>query len=129
MDWAFQQVRAGKALISGFQSPLERSVLELALVARSPVVIVTTRNLLSTLLPTPWRLGLEAGHVALISMEQTRVTEEAALRRNLWVADHARHIVVGYAQPGGLLASQVDAWRQEGRLLRQLHPTESEAQS
>ena len=39
VDWAVAEARAGHTVISGFHSPLERSVLEVLLTARSKVVI------------------------------------------------------------------------------------------
>lgn len=43
MDWALEQARARRAVVSGFHSPLEQSVLHLLLEARSPVVAVLAR--------------------------------------------------------------------------------------
>ena len=37
-EWALQQAKTRQVVISGFHSPLEQSVLQLLLVARSPAV-------------------------------------------------------------------------------------------
>lgn len=43
MDWGLEQVRTREVVISGFHSPLEQSMLNLLLQARSPVVVVLAR--------------------------------------------------------------------------------------
>lgn len=43
MDWALQQASAKRAVISGFHSPLEQSVLKVLMAAGSPAVAVLAR--------------------------------------------------------------------------------------
>ncbi len=116
MDWALEQARSKTPLTGGFQSPLELSVLEIALTAKSPVVIVLARGLNKARLPLPWRDALDEGHAAVVSMaaDRQRLTEKNAIQRNHWVASHASRIVVGYADPAGILARQVVQWRDDG---------------
>ena len=115
MDWAVEQVRAKTPLIGGFHSPLEQSVLEVMLSAHAPVVIVIARQLHATRLPVAWRDALQAGTIAVISMEDTqqRLTAEQAIRRNHWIARHAARIVVAEVAPDGGLASCLVQWKIE----------------
>lgn len=117
MDWAVEQARAKTPLIGGFHSPLERSVLEVMLSAHAPVVIVLARQLHVASLPVAWHDAVQAGTVAVVSMDDTqqRLTAELAVRRNHWIACHAAHIVVAEASPDGSLASCLAQWRSEGR--------------
>ncbi len=117
MDWAVDQARAKTALIGGFHSPLEQSVLEVMLAAHAPVVIVIARKLETAQLPAAWLTATQAGAIAVVTMEdaQQRLTAELAMRRNHWIARHAAHIVVAEAAPGGSLASCLVEWKKEGK--------------
>lgn len=116
MDWAVEQARAKTPLIGGFHSPLEQSVLEVMLAARAPVVIVIARKLEATHFPATWLGAVQAGTVAVVSMDDTqqRLTAEQAIRRNHWIARHAAHIVVAEASPDGNLVSCQTQWKAEG---------------
>ncbi len=117
IDWAVAQARNKTPLIGGFQSPLECSVLEIVLAARSPVVIVLARGLDNARLPSLWRNALNEGNAAVVSMAtaRQRLSEAVAIRRNNWVAQHASNIVVAHVNPVGGLASLVGVWRSNGR--------------
>jgi len=113
MDWAVEQARSKTPLIGGFHSPLEQSVLEVILAAHAPVVIVIARKLEAASLPAAWHDAVQAGTVAVVSMDDTqqRLTAEQATRRNNWIASQAAHIVVAEATPGGSLASCLAQWK------------------
>ena len=53
-EWALQQAKTRQVVISGFHSPLEQSVLQLLLIARSPAVAVLARPLSGARLPAHW---------------------------------------------------------------------------
>lgn len=116
MDWAVEQARSKTPLIGGFHSPLEQSVLEVMLAAHAPVVMVIARKLDAASLPAAWRDAVQAGTVAVVSMDesQQRLTAEQAIQRNHWIARHAAHIVIAEAAPDGSLASCVAQWESEG---------------
>lgn len=115
MDWAVEQARAKIPLIGGFHSPLERSVLEVVLSAYAPVVLVIARKLEAASLPDAWRKAVQAGTIAVVSMDesQQRLTAEQAIRRNHWIAHRAAQIVVAEAAPDGSLASCLAQWKIE----------------
>ena len=115
MDWAVSQALMKTPLIGGFHSPLEQSVLEVMLAAYAPVVIVIARKLETAQLPGASLYAVQAGAIAVVSMDDTqqRLTADLAMRRNDWIAHHSAHIVVAEAAPGGSLASCIVAWKNE----------------
>lgn len=117
MDWAVEQARARTPLVGGFHSPLEQLVLEVMLAAHAPVVMVITRKLEAASLPAAWREAVQAGTIAVVSMDDTRqrLTAEQSIRRNHWIARHAAHIVVAEAAPDGSLATCLAQWASDGR--------------
>ena len=124
MDWTVEQARHKTPLIGGFQSPLERSVLEIVLAAKSPVVIVLARGLANARLPLPWHNALNEGYAAVVSMagSRQRLSEKVAQRRNQWVASRASRIVLAHINPSGVLAHQAEEWRGDGRVVEVLVP-------
>jgi hypothetical protein len=84
MDWALQQARSKNAVISGFHSPLEQSVLTVLIEARSPVVAVLARPVECARLPPEWTEPLAQGLMAVVSVATaaTRLTGEVATARN-----------------------------------------------
>ena len=122
MDWAVAEARAGHTVISGFHSPLERSVLEVLLTARSKVVIALARDVAKARLPGAWREAASRNEIAIVSITQgtRRLTEDHASERNQWVATIASRIVIAHAEPGGTLARNVDEWRGAGRAMHLL---------
>lgn len=116
MDWAVAQARVKSPLIGGFHSPLEQSVLEIMLAAHAPVVIVIARKLETAHLSAEWLAAVQAGTIAVVSMEESRqrLTSELAMRRNDWIAKHAAYIVVAEFAPEGSLLTCVSQWKSEG---------------
>lgn len=119
MDWAVQQARSRTALIGGFHSPLEKSVLELMLAADAPVVIVIARSVEQARLPPSWQRAVRLGTAAVVGLENApaRLTSESAARRNDWVAERAANIVLAHVAAGGGLARQAAQWKSAGRHL------------
>ena len=80
-EWALQQAKTRQVVISGFHSPLEQSVLQLLLQARSPAVAVLARLLSGARLPAHWTTAITAGHLAVVSAadKSARLTTESAL--------------------------------------------------
>jgi len=126
MGWAVTQARAGQAVVSGFHSPLEDSVLKVYLAARAPAVLVLARSAQHARLSAAWRPGVVAGHLVVASAMPDddditpRLTAAGARARNDVAARLAASIVIGHAAPGGELASQTAAWHAAGRALHWL---------
>jgi len=124
MDWAIDQARARRLVISGFHSPLEQSVLQLLLHARSPVVVVLARPVIFTRLKPDWKAAIVAGRMAVVSAstEKERLTSKQAAQRNELVARLAESILIAHASPGGGLARQGEAWASRGlRVMNLIH--------
>lgn len=124
MDWALQQAKVRRVVISGFHSPLERSILEVLLTADAPAVLALVQDPSRIRLPTPWKQAAQRGTLAIIgpAAVRGRLTAEMASERNDWVAAMASQIVVAHAAPAGGLATQVERWRKEGRPIVILSP-------
>ena len=116
MDWALQQARTKRAVVSGFHSPLEQSVFKVLMAAGSPAVVVLARPVQVATLPSDWAEPLEKGHLAVVSATATsgRLTQQLANERNALAARLAERIVIAYASPDGALASQMSHWQHEG---------------
>jgi len=117
MDWALLQAAAKRAVVSGFHSPLEQSVLKVLMAAGSPAVAVLARPVQGAKLPPEWTGPLAKGHMAVVSVVATasRLTQPLASERNARVARLAQKIMVAHASPNGSLAEQLGQWRHEGR--------------
>lgn len=119
MDWALDQARTRQAVISGFHSPLEQSVLRLLLEARSPVVAVLARPVGEARLKPDWETAIARGCMTVVSgsTQAKRLTSEEALQRNELAAQLVERIVIAYASSGGNLARQAELWARRGSQL------------
>lgn len=102
-DWAISQREAGRCIISGFHSTLEKDVLHYLLKGKQHVILALARGLKTRLEPE-LADGLEQGRLLIISpfeKKVTRVTSQTANVRNELMAEVADEIVVGFCQPGG----------------------------
>ena len=115
-EWTLQHAKTHLAVISGFHSPLEQSVLQLLLQARSPAVAVLARPVSGARLPPHWKAAIAAGHLAVISAadKSARLTVERAVERNDLVARLAKTIVVAHASAGGVLSARCGLWIRDG---------------
>lgn len=124
MDWAMQQAKTKAPVISGFHSPLERSVLEILLTAKSPAVFVLARDAAKARLSAAWMEAMQAGRLVVVSaaleIPPARLTDARAHQRNEIAASLAQVIVVAHTSPGGQLAKQVQQWRKAGRSIQML---------
>ncbi len=108
-DWATEMRDAGRCVMGGFQSALERDVLKLLLRGTSPVILVLARSLWKTV-PQEYREPIAAGRmlvVSPVSQSTHRVSEETASQRNGWILDHCDEAVFASLDPAGGLARLV----------------------
>jgi predicted Rossmann fold nucleotide-binding protein DprA/Smf involved in DNA uptake len=113
-DLAARWRDAGRAVISGFHSPVEKECLRILLRGSQPIIICPARSLPQRV-PPDWRTPLADGRLLLLSCFPSgprRATADTAHRRNEFVATLATEITVLHATPGGRLE----------RLLGQLQP-------
>lgn len=114
-DQAVRWRDAGRCVVGGFHSPVEKECLLILLRGISPVIICPARSLPQRA-PPEWRPALAAGRLLLVSAFQhneRRVTAELAARRNRFVADLADERWFAYVTPGG----QLDQLAQHARAL------------
>ncbi|HZP69874.1 MAG TPA: DNA-processing protein DprA [Pseudolabrys sp.] len=116
---------AGRCVIGGFHSPLERQCLDILLRGRQPVVMALARGLGVLRLPAAQRKALDDGRLTIVSpfpAAEKRVTADLARRRNRFVAALADEVVFAYIAPGGSLSQLRDEVAGWGGTCRQLHP-------
>ena len=121
-DWALAQAKVKQAVIGGFHSPLEQSVLTLLLQARSPVVLVLARPIAGARLSRACVHAIGDGIMAVVSTTKNsrRLTREEAAQRNDVVTQLASRVVIAYASVDGDLYGQAQAWTKEGKLVARL---------
>lgn len=107
---ALREVRS-TTILSGFQTPLERKMLNWLLSGTAPVVIAPARSIAGTRLPTDWQRALEQERLTIVSAfgpEEPRVTRGSARRRNRFVAERADALFIVHARPHGTLPALAD---------------------
>ena len=104
-DQAARWRDAGRCIISGFHSPVEKECLRILLRGVSPVIVCPARTLPERL-PPAWRKPLDAGRLLILSAFKgtaKRVTTRLAAQRNEFVAALADEVILAHATAGGRL--------------------------
>lgn len=105
-DWAIAMRDAGKCVMLGAHSQLEKDVLHYLLKGDQPVVIVLARGMKKKMEPE-LLAEVERGRLLLVSPfnpEVARVTSDTAMMRNRFMLKHGQSVVTGYIDPMGQLA-------------------------
>ncbi len=95
---------AGRCVISGFHSPMEKECLRILLCGPQPLIICPARSLDGMRVPAVWRDALERGRLLVLSGAAalaTRVTADLAARRNDLVVALADEVWFAHITPGG----------------------------
>ncbi len=106
-DQAAQWRDAGRCVISGFHSPVEKECLRILLRGSQPIIICPARGIPKRI-PPEWRKPLADGRLLILSFfpdKETRVTADLAARRNELVAALADEVFIPHATAGGQLQS------------------------
>lgn len=107
-DWATEMRDQGVCVMGGFQSPLEKDVLEFLLQGSQPVIWVLARKLWTQCgVPKTYRVPIEEGRLLVVSpVSQTisRVDERSAAMRNRYILEHSDRVVFAALDPSGSLA-------------------------
>jgi predicted Rossmann fold nucleotide-binding protein DprA/Smf involved in DNA uptake len=104
-DQAAQWRDAGRCVISGFHSPVERECLQILLRGDAPVILCPARGMLERF-PAQWDIASSGGQMLILSCfpeHERRVTTELAARRNELVAALADEVFIAHATAGGQL--------------------------
>jgi predicted Rossmann fold nucleotide-binding protein DprA/Smf involved in DNA uptake len=111
---------AGRCVISGFHSPVEKECLRILLRGTSPIILCPARNL-PTRIPADWLTPLTEGRLLILSgftAAEKRVTTELATRRNALVAALADEVCFAHITPGGASEQTVRTVTENARTLR-----------
>jgi len=106
-DQAAKWRDAGRCVISGFHSPVEKECLRILLRGSQPIIICPAHAIEAMRIPTELRTAFDAGRVLYLSpfaKQPRRVTKESALRRNETVAALADEAYVAHVAAGGQTA-------------------------
>ena len=113
-DQAAQWRDAGRCIISGFHSPVEKECLRILLRGTQPIILCPARALPKRI-PPEWQAALDAGRLLLLSAfpeSETRITTDLARRRNEFVAALADEVIIIHATPGGHVAQLSEQFQQ-----------------
>lgn len=102
-DQAAKWRDAGRCIISGFHSPVEKECLRILLRGSQPVIICPARSLPERV-PPDWKMPLAAGRLLILSCfneSERRVTANLAAHRNEFVAALADEVWFAHIAPGG----------------------------
>ena len=107
LDWATRMRDEGVCVMSGFQSPLEKEVLNILLKGTSPLILVLARRMWDERhIPALFREPLAEGRllvVSPVSQSIRRVDARSAAQRNRYILDHADKLFLGARDPADLL--------------------------
>ncbi len=104
-DWAMQLNIEQTAVVSGFQSKLEKDVLRLLNKRRASIILILARKMYKEV-PDEFKPFLADNRLLIISTSSAiRNAKEAADKRNEFIAQLADDIVFGYINEGSSLQS------------------------
>lgn len=104
-DWAIEQREAGRCVISGFHSPIEKDVFHYLLKGKQPIILALARGIPNRMEPD-LKVQIEIGRLLVITpfaKTVKRVSKETALIRNKLMVLLGTDIVIGYQDPNGEL--------------------------
>lgn len=102
-DWAIAQREAGRCIISGFHSQIEKDVLHYLIKGSQPIIIALAGGLKKRLEPE-LKDAMDKNRLLIVTPfdeKVKRVTNETANQRNRFMAELADEIFVAYSLAGG----------------------------
>ena len=106
-DWA-TSVPKDSCIISGFQTKLEKDVLQLLLKRHIPVIIVLARRMYKVL-PAEMLSAIDSNEALIISLSHLpRNSKQSALARNKYIISIADNVVFGALDPTSSLTNLVE---------------------
>lgn len=115
---------AGRCVISGFHSPLERQCLDILLRGKQPIVLALARGIGTLRLSALLRRALDEGRLTIVSQfpeTMTRVTAAQAHQRNRFVAAMSNEITFAFIAYASTLSSIEHESKCWGILPHRLH--------
>jgi predicted GIY-YIG superfamily endonuclease len=104
-DWAIAQREAGRCIISGFHSQIEKDVLHYLLKGSQPIIVAMARGLKKKTEPE-FLQPLHENRLLIITpfnINTRRISKRTANIRNKLMVQLADTVTVGYISPGGNL--------------------------
>jgi hypothetical protein len=104
-DWAIAMRDAGKCVMLGAHSQLEKDVLHYLLKGSQPVVLVLARTMLARI-NGHLQDELDNGRLLVVvppAIRSARVSARTAALRNSFMIERAQEVVTGHVHPGGQL--------------------------
>jgi len=114
-DLAAKWRDAGRCVISGFHSPVEKECLRILLRGPQPIIICPARAIPQRV-PPEWRQPLASGRLLVLSVfraGEERITSALAIRRNDFVAALADEVWFAHITSGGkteTLRNRINEW-------------------
>ena len=106
-DWAMEVDVEHTAIVSGFQSKIEKDILHLLGRRKAKIILVLARRMYKTL-PEEFQPFMKEGHLLLISISSaSRTAKEAACKRNEYIVQLSDEVVFGYVGQGSSLETIV----------------------
>lgn len=106
-DWA-TSVPKDSCIISGFQTKLEKDVLQLLLKRHIPVIIVLARRMYK-MLPAEMQSAIDSNEALIISLSHLpRNSKQSALARNKYIISIADNVVFGALDQTSSLTNLVE---------------------
>jgi len=103
-DQAARWRDAGRCIISGFHSPVEKECLRILLRGSQAIIICPARSLEKMRLTADWQKPLADGRLLILSCfsgNEHRITSTLAARRNEFVAALVDEVWFAHVAPGG----------------------------
>ena len=107
---------SGRAVISGFHSPVERECLTILLRGANPVIVCMARGIERMRMPKEYRKALDDGRLLIVSpfsKKVSRANTAITSTRNSVVAALAHEVLVAHAESGSrtaILCDDVFRW-------------------
>lgn len=99
LDWATEMARAGRTVVSGFSSRLEKEVFAILARGTSPIVLATVHPRFKRV-PAALKTLLDSNRLLIISLGLApRLSRKNAPKRNAFVANLATHLVFPSIDP------------------------------
>lgn len=118
VDLAQQLRAAGRTVIGGFHSPMEKACFDILLRSPHPVVLCPARGLGGMQIRGEWRRPIAEERMLILSPfspDLKRATAQEAVYRNLFAGALADDVVIPHAEPGSKVARLRDRIREWGK--------------
>lgn len=128
-DWAIHQRNAGRCVVSGFHSQIEKDVLHYLLKGDQPIIVALARGLKKRI-ESEFVEACKKNRLLIITpfaQNIVRVTQQTANKRNELMVELADEIFVAYAQPEGNVERLVMKWLRKGKWMKTFDVTENRA--